>query len=184
MTRGIIKIPVLLTITLLAGCATPSQQAHLDNLHNQVNQLNSQMTQLTRQATALTLQNSLNAHSTEGAWLIPEANAPVLLDSSAGEIRLSLSQMAGDAADNRTMLTIASVAATPLPAFTVDVESGITDPTSGQPLRNTAQNQTITARPPLQPQREITLPVAINNSTPDQTGYFRIHHLVVITDAH
>lgn len=184
MTRVIKRKNLLLITALLAGCASPSKQSDLNKLHKQVGQLNSEMHQLTRQATALTQQNMLNTHSTQGAWLLPAATTPVLLDSQAGEIRLSLSPLISEGSNTQTMLHIRVSSQNPLPAFTLQVEWGELDPTTGKPLQADSQSQSIHVDKVLLPQSEITVPLMLRNTTPEQTGYLRIHDLVVLVASH
>lgn len=181
MIKMIIRKNPLLTVALLAGCASPSQQTDLYKLHNQVSQLNSQMQQLTRQATVLAEQNTLNTHSTQGAWLLPDANTPVQLKSSVGEIQLSLSPLISRGSGSQTMLNIKSVALEDIPAFTAQVEWGERDPATGKPLQASQQSQTVRVANALQPQSDITIPLSLSHTSPAQAGYFRIHSLVAIS---
>lgn len=184
MTRVVIRKPVLLVAALLlAGCATPSQQPELTRLHNQVGKLNGEMRQLTQQATALTRQNRLNTNSTQGAWLMPDANTAVVLKSQAGDVRLSLSQVSGEANGTRAILNIRPAGENPLPAFTVQVEWGEIDPTTGQPLQVDSQSQSITVAGSLLPRNEVTVPLRLSNIVPEQVGFVRVHDLVVQTPA-
>ncbi|MGE9551876.1 DUF3251 domain-containing protein [Erwinia amylovora] len=184
MTRVVIRKPVLLVAALLlAGCATPSQQPELTRLHNQVGKLNGEMRQLTQQATALTRQNRLNTNSTQGAWLMPAANTAVVLKSQAGDVRLSLSQVSGEANGTRAILNIRPAGENPLPAFTVQVEWGEIDPTTGQPLQVDSQSQSITVAGSLLPRNEVTVPLRLSNIVPEQVGFVRVHDLVVQTPA-
>lgn len=184
MTRVVMRKPVLLVAALLlAGCATPSQQPELTRLHNQVGKLNGEMRQLTQQATALTRQNRLNTNSTQGAWLMPAASTAVVLKSQAGDVRLSLSQVSGEANGTRAILNIRPAGANPLTAFTVQVEWGEIDPTTGQPLQVDSQSQSITVAGSLLPRNEVTVPLRLSNIVPEQLGFVRVHDLVVQTPA-
>ncbi|MCX8957973.1 DUF3251 domain-containing protein [Erwinia psidii] len=180
MTRVRIRKNLLLSVALLAGCASPPQQVDMDKLHNQIGQLKSEMQQLTVQTTALHQQNMLNSNSTEGAWLLPAADTPVLLNSAVGEIRLSLSQITASDRGSQATLKIRSVAATALPAFTAQVEWGECDPTTGKPLQINKQRQIVRADSTLQPQSEIAIPLLLSNTTPEQTGYLRVQGITMV----
>ncbi|WP_158783335.1 DUF3251 domain-containing protein [Pantoea sp. BAV 3049] len=180
MTRVVMRKPVLLVAALLlAGCATPSQQPELNKLHTQVGKLNGELRQLTQQATALTQQNMLNTNSTQGAWLLPAANTAVVLKSQAGDVRLSLSHVSSEANGTRAILNIRAAGEKPLPAFTVRVEWGEMDPTTGKPLQVDSQSQLINVAGSLLPRSEVTIPLRLSNTVPEQSGYIRVHDLVV-----
>ncbi|MFC0140915.1 DUF3251 domain-containing protein [Erwinia mallotivora] len=56
--------------------------------------------------------------------------------------------------------------------------------TSITSLQADNQSQSIHVDKVLLPQREITVPLMLRNSTPEQTGYLRIHDLVVLVASH
>lgn len=174
------RTPLLLIAALmLAGCAAPKQQPELNKLHNQVGKLNAEMRQLTQQAASLEQQNMLNSTSDQGAWLLPATNTAVALKSQAGEVRLSLSHVEGDANGTRALLHIRSTAENTLPVFTAQVEWGEMDPITGKPLQVDSQSQLISLKDSLLPRSEVTVPLRLSNITPEQLGYVRVHGIVV-----
>jgi len=173
------KIVLLLAALLLAGCATPRQQSELNKLHNQVGKLNSEMRQLTQQASALTQQTRLNSNSTQGAWLVPAANTPVVLKSQAGDIRLSLSHVQAETSGTQALLHIHAIGENSLPAFTAQITWGKMAPGTDQPLQPDSQQKTIHVSDGLLPRRDVTVPLRLSNITPAQLGYVRVHGLLL-----
>lgn len=180
MAKDLKKKPLLLVAALmLAGCAAPKQQPELNKLHNQVGKLNTEMQQLTQQAASLEQQNMLNSTLNQGAWLLPATKTAVALKSQAGEVRLSLSQIEGDANGTRAILHIRSAADNTIPAFTAQVEWGEMDPTTGKPLQVESQSQSLTVKDSLLARSEVTVPLRLSNITPEQLGYIRVHDIVL-----
>ena len=181
MKKGLFLLPVL-GVVLLNGCAapaTPQKQA----LHAEVNQLNQQVTQLTRQASALERQNSLNVHSTQGAWLLPEANNRVELKSQAGPLMLSLTRIEPEASGTRALLTLRAAGDRPLQSLRMQIEWGELDAATGKPLSASALSQTIEVRNTLLPQTEQPVPLRLSGLSPDQLGYVRVHDVELLNPA-
>jgi hypothetical protein len=59
-------------------------------MHQSVSTLSKEMTQLNQQTVKITQQNALNAKSTSGVYLLPEAKTPARLKSQIGTLRMSL----------------------------------------------------------------------------------------------
>nr|MBA2815417.1 putative lipoprotein yajI [Candidatus Pantoea persica] len=76
--------------------------------HQEVSQLNQDMRHLTSQAGAIEIQDQLNSHSTQGAWLVPQANTPVELQTQLGTLRLLLTRLAAEASGARANLTLSA----------------------------------------------------------------------------
>ena len=176
---GTKKTALLLALSAcLASCASPQQQPEINKLNSQVGKLNTEMQQLTQQATVLTQQNMLNSSSTQGAWLLPGANTGVVLKSQAGDLRLSLSHIEGEANGTRAILHIRSAAENTLPAFSATVEWGEADPVTGKPLQPGSQSQSFSVTGSLLPRSEVTVPLRLSNLQPEQLGYVRVHDIV------
>jgi len=79
-------VPVALSLVMLSGCSSSASNPQVRELHQEVSQLNQQMQHLTTQASALEIQGQLNSHSQQGAWLIPQANTPVALQTQLGPV--------------------------------------------------------------------------------------------------
>ncbi len=94
MTIRYRQVCLLTAMILLAGCA---QNREVPKLTNQVVELKQVLGELTEQATALERQNRLNQSSSSGVYLLPAANNAARLQSSVGELSLSLNYVKSEA---------------------------------------------------------------------------------------
>lgn len=170
---------LLIAVLMLTDCAAPRQQLALKELHNQVGQLNAEMRQLTQHASSIEQQNRLNSGSEQGAWLLPASNTAVALKSEAGELRLSLNQIANEASGTHALLHIVSSGEKPLPAFSAKIEWGAVDRHTGNPIQGDGESQTISVQNGLLPRSEVSVPLRLSNITPERLGYVRVHNIVV-----
>ncbi|PIJ52252.1 hypothetical protein BL250_04625 [Erwinia sp. OLTSP20] len=166
----------LMPALLLVGCSAPPRQVH--HLHNEVSKLNKELSQLTRQASALELQNSLNLHAGQGAWLVPEASTPVVLQSQIADLSLLLVSVQADNDNSRILLRVHTSASAALPAFSARVEWGERDSVSGKPLPGSGHIQQIHVDAGLTSSRDVTLAVLLEDIQPQQLGYVRVHDIV------
>ncbi|CAI0922075.1 SadB/YajI family lipoprotein [Serratia quinivorans] len=180
MTTRYPKIFLLSTLVLLAGCA---QTREVPKLRNQVVELNQQLTTLTNQATALEQQNQLNKNSTSGVYLLPAANNAARLQSSLGELSVSLSHVKNEANGTQAMLHVRTLSQASLPAFKAIVEWGQLDATTGKPLTAEALSQPIVSQDSLLPKTEYSFELRFSGLTPDQLGYVRLHSVEPTTAA-
>ena len=88
-------VPVAFSLVALSGCSSSAGNPQVRELHQEVSQLNQQMQHLTTQASALEIQGQLNSQLQQGAWLVPQANTPVALQTQLGTLRLTLSPVSG-----------------------------------------------------------------------------------------
>lgn len=179
MTTGYLKLTLITSLLALAGCSSTPTQPQISQLHNEVGKLNQEMRQLTRQAIALEQQGHLNGGSTQGAWLLPQANTGVILQSQAGDLRLSLSHIQAEASGTRAMLDIEITGKTSLPSLTAEVEWGELDSATGKPLSISSMSQKIEINPTWLPRRQVSVPLRLSNLSPDQPGYVRIHDVLL-----
>lgn len=87
----------------LSACA---QQSEVRQMHQSVSTLNKEMNQLNQETVKITQQNSLNVKSTRGVYLLPGSNTPARLNSQIGTLRMSLINIAPNAAGTRVTLRI------------------------------------------------------------------------------
>ncbi|QDY41188.1 DUF3251 domain-containing protein [Candidatus Pantoea soli] len=178
MTHRTLWMAAVLALPGLSGCSAPPATPQVRALHQEVGQLNQQMRQLTRQASALEIQGQLNSQSAQGAWLLPQANTPVALQTQAGTLTFALSPVEGDASGSRALLSVTPAASHPLPAFSATVEWGEMDPASGKPLNAEHFSQTIHVAASLIPQQTVTVPLRLNGLPPARLGYVRVHEVL------
>ncbi|WP_107758849.1 SadB/YajI family lipoprotein [Dickeya sp. Secpp 1600] len=164
-------IPMLSVMVLLAGCAQPQTT----RVQNELGQINQKLRDLTNRAVALEQQNTLNANSTSGVYLLPAAYNRALLDSSIGKLSLELSKVEPEANGTRALLTIRTMNTLTLPAFRAQLDWGALDPVSGKPLTGDTQTQWLIIPPTLTPVSEITVEVRLSGLTPEQLGFVRVH---------
>ena len=167
--------PMVMSLAFLSGCSSTPSSPKVNQLHQEVNQLNQQMQYLTTQASALEIQGQLNSHSQQGAWLVPQANTPVELQTQLGTLRLSLSRVESEASGSRANLNIRATGDKPVPALRATVVWGELDPASGKPLNADSLSQTIAVPSALLPQSAVSVPLRLSGVSPEQLGYVRVH---------
>lgn len=170
-------IPVALSLVTLSGCSSTARNPQVRELHQEVSQLNQQMQHLTSQASALEIQGQLNSQLQQGAWLVPQANTPVALQTQPGTLRLTLSPVTAEASGSRATLTVRSMDDRPLPPLHATVIWGELDPATGKPLNSDSLTQTVTVPASLLPQHSASIPLRLSGLTPEQLGYIRVHNV-------
>ncbi|MDF3006407.1 MAG: hypothetical protein K0R86_274, partial [Enterobacter kobei] len=94
MTRRYLKVLLVGSLFTLSACAP---QSEVRQLHQSVSTLNKEMSKLNQETVKITQQNSLNAKSSSGVYLLPGANTPALLHSQIGMLKMSLVNIAPNA---------------------------------------------------------------------------------------
>jgi outer membrane murein-binding lipoprotein Lpp len=171
---------LLTTLILLAGC-TPHRE--VPKLKSQVVELKQMLSTLTDQASALERQNRLNQNSTSGVYLLPAANSAARLQSSVGELSVSLSQMKNEANGTQAILVIRTISGQNLPDFTAKLEWGQLDVTTGMPLTAGSLSQQIRSHDSLLPKNEQNFELRLSGVTPEQLGYIRLHSVNPVTES-
>ncbi|WP_058911525.1 DUF3251 domain-containing protein [Entomohabitans teleogrylli] len=167
-----LKITLPALWLLLTACA---QQPPVSQVSHEIRALDQQMTRLSEQSIKLGQQNTLNAHSTVGAWLLPGANGPALLDSQIGTLRLALSQVVAGENGSQTTLTIHGPDNQPLPAFSAEVEWGELQGTLEHYQEVNVQRQIIQLPASLRVPSEIAVPLRLEGISPQRLGFVRLH---------
>lgn len=178
MTIRYRQVCLLTAMILLAGCA---QNREVPKLTNQVVELKQVLGELTEQATALERQNRLNQSSTSGVYLLPAANNAARLQSSVGELSLSLNYVKSEANGSQATLYVRTLSGQYLPGFTAMLEWGQLDPATGMPLTAQAQSQQIQSASSLLPKTEQIFELRLSGVTPAQLGYIRVHSIEPVT---
>ncbi|WP_435929278.1 DUF3251 domain-containing protein [Dryocola sp. BD613] len=166
---------------LLAGCLISltacAQQSEVRQMRQEVGALNQDMMKLGDQSIKLTQQNSLNANSTTGVYLLPGSNTPARLNSQIGNLQMSLSNIAAEANGTRATLTIKGESSDPLPAFSGEIAWGQIQGTTDNYQEVNVQTQRIAAPASILAPSDVTLPLRLPGITPDQLGFVRIHDI-------
>jgi outer membrane murein-binding lipoprotein Lpp len=178
MTIRYRQVCLLTAMILLAGCA---QNREVPKLTNQVVELKQVLGELTEQATALERQNRLNQNSNSGVYLLPAANNAAKLQSSVGELSLSLNYVKSEANGSQAILYVRTLSGQYLPGFTATLEWGQLDAATGMPLSAQAQSQQIQSASSLLPKTEQIFELRLSGVTPSQLGYVRVHSVEPIT---
>ncbi|APZ05527.1 hypothetical protein BWI95_10975 [Kosakonia cowanii JCM 10956 = DSM 18146] len=174
MTRRYLRTLLLGSLFTLSACAP---QSEVRQLHQSVSTLNKEMSKLNQETVKITQQNSLNAKSGSGAYLLPGANTPALLKSQIGTLRLSLKDMAPNAAGTRVVLHIQGQSNDPLPAFSGTIEYGQLQGTTENYQEVNVQNQLINAPASTLAPSDVDIPLQLNGITPEQLGFVRVHDI-------
>lgn len=178
MTRRYLRILLVGSLFSLSACA---QQSEVRQMHQSVSTLNKEMNQLNQETVKITQQNSLNVKSTRGVHLLPGSNTPARLNSQIGTLRMSLINIAPNAAGTRVTLRIQGESNDPLPAFSGTVEYGQIQGTTDNYQEVNVQNQLINAPASVLAPSDVDIPLQLNNLTPDQLGFVRIHDIQPVT---
>jgi hypothetical protein len=174
MTRRYLRTLLLGSLFTLSACAP---QSEVRQLHQSVSTLNKEMSKLNQETVKITQQNSLNAKSGSGAYLLPGANTPALLKSQIGTLRMSLKDMAPNAAGTRVVLHIQGQSNDPLPAFSGTIEYGQLQGTTENYQEVNVQNQLINAPASTLAPSDVDIPLQLNGITPEQLGFVRVHDI-------
>lgn len=172
----VLPFPLLL---LLAGCSSSLPGQQTQQLHREVGKLNQELSLLTLQATALELQARLNQNSLKGAWLVPAARTPVVLQSQAGEVRLWLSLLPRQDEGTGALLHLSYSGSAQLPALAGQLEWGSLDDSSGRPLRAESHSERFQVVPAMLPRSEATVRLNLRGFAPEKLGYVRVHGLTL-----
>ncbi|AHJ75019.1 MULTISPECIES: SadB/YajI family lipoprotein [Enterobacteriaceae] len=174
MTRRYLRTLLLGSLFALSACA---QQSEVRQLHQSVSTLNNEMSKLNKETVKITQQNTLNAKSGSGVYLLPGANTPARLNSQIGMLRMSLQNIAPNAAGTRVVLRIQGESNDPLPAFSGTVEWGQIQGTTENYQEVNVQNQLINAPASTLAPSDVDIPLQLNGITPEQLGFVRIHDI-------
>ncbi|EMN3919510.1 TPA: DUF3251 domain-containing protein [Citrobacter amalonaticus] len=178
MTRRYLRILLVGSLFSLSACA---QQSEVRQMHQSVSTLNKEMNQLNQETVKITQQNSLNVKSSSGVYLLPGSNTPARLNSQIGTLRMSLINIAPNAAGTRVTLRIQGESNDPLPAFSGTVEYGQIQGTTDNYQEVNVQNQLINAPASVLAPSDVDIPLQLNGITPDRLGFVRIHDIQPVT---
>lgn len=178
MTRRYLRILLVGSLFSLSACA---QQSEVRQMHQSVSTLNKEMNQLNQETVKITQQNNLNVKSTSGVYLLPGSNTPARLNSQIGTLRMSLINIAPNAAGTRVTLRIQGESNDPLPAFSGTVEYGQIQGTTDNFQEVNVQNQLINAPASVLAPSDVDIPLQLNGITPDRLGFVRIHDIQPVT---
>ena len=174
MTRRYLRILLVGSLFSLSACA---QQSEVRQMHQSVSTLNKEMNQLNQETVKITQQNSLNVKSTRGVYLLPGSNTPARLNSQVGTLRMSLINIAPNAAGTRVTLRIQGESNDPLPAFSGTVEYGQIQGTIDNFQEINVQNQLINAPASVLAPSDVDIPLQLKGMSVDQLGFVRIHDI-------
>lgn len=173
MTRRYLKLAIAGNLFTLTACA---QQSEIRQMHQSVSTLSQEMTQLNQQTIKITQQNALNAKSTRGVYLLPEAKTPARLESQIGTLRMSVGSITPDGDGSRLTLRIQGESNDPLPAFTATVASGQITGTTHSYQEVNVQDQLISAPASILAPSDVDILLRLN-VTPDKVGFIRVHDI-------
>ncbi|QRG78168.1 MULTISPECIES: DUF3251 domain-containing protein [Citrobacter] len=178
MTRRYLRILLVGSLFSLSACV---QQSEVRQMHHSVSTLSAEMTQLNQETIKITQQNTLNAKSSSGVYLLPGSKTPARLNSQIGTLRMSLINIAPNADGTRLTLRIQGESNDPLPAFSGTVEYGQLQGTTENYQEVNVHNQLINAPASLLAPSDIDIPLQLKGLTPDQPGFIRIHDIQPVT---
>lgn len=151
MSLHCLRTLLAFSILSLTACA---QQSNLHQIQQEIKTLNQDMVELSQQAIILSEQNALNAESTQGVYLLPNAGAPALLESQPGVLKITLTHLADVAGGAQITLLIQENTRQPLPSL------------SGKIAWETRTDKTEKLSTTVSKQLSFTVPV--QSATPDE----------------
>jgi len=162
------------SILSLTACAP---QSNLHQIQHEIKTLNQDMVNLSQQAVILSEQNALNAQSTQGVYLLPDAGAPALLESQVGVLKISLAHIAEVAGGTQVTLLIQENTRQPLPDFSgVIAWKTRTDKTDTQATDVDGQQSFAASVPPATPD-ETTITLILPTLAAENLRWIRIHDI-------
>ncbi|AHF78031.1 Putative lipoprotein [Sodalis praecaptivus] len=164
-------------LLVLTGCASREEAQQVPKLRSEVGHLNQRLQTLTNQAAALVAQNEQNQQSTRGIYLYPAAKTAADVQSEAGKLRVSISQVEAEASGSRAQLHIRSADSAALMPLHGIVDWGQVDAATGKPLTADALSQPISVPASLLPRTEATIELRMSGLTPEQVGFIRLHDI-------
>jgi hypothetical protein len=174
MTRRLVRILALGSLFTLSACA---QQHEVHQMQQSVTALNKDMTKLNQETVKITQQNSLNAKSASGVYLLPGSNTPARLESQIGTLRMSLINIAQNADGMHATLRIQGESNDPLPAFSGTVEWGLIQGTTDSYQEVNVKNQLINAPASVLAPSDVDIPLQLSGTDPKQPVFVRIHDI-------
>jgi len=179
MNHGGLRTILAFSVLSLTACA---QQSELHQIQHEIKSLNQDMLALSQQAVTLSRQNELNAHSTQGVYLLPNAGAPALLESQIGVLKMSLAAISPVEGGTQVTLFIQESRLQQLPAFSAIIEwrSGTDKDQAGSETANGQQSFTVPVH--LANPDQASVPLILPGITPETLRWVRIHHITPITD--
>ncbi|MFP1867331.1 DUF3251 domain-containing protein [Lonsdalea quercina] len=173
MTVRFRLLTLLPPLIALAGCA---HQQQLPQVQQEISQLNQRLQTLAEQAVALDRQNTLNAHSNAGVYLLPAAQNYALVDSAIGRLSVSLSHVSQEACGTYAQLHIRLLDGGTLPNIRAHLDWGELD-ASGKPLTDGAQTQSFAVTQTLLPKWEAAIALRLTGLSPEQLGFIRLYDI-------
>lgn len=174
MTKAYLRFLLMSSLLSMTACA---QHNEVRQMRQEVGSLNNEMTKLSDRSVKLTQQNSLNAKSTTGVYLLPGSSTPARLNSQIGNLQMSLSNVAAEANGTRATLTIKGETNNLLPAFTGEIVWGQIQGTTDSYQEVNVRTQRIDVPASILAPGDIRIPLRLSGITPDQSGFVRIHDI-------
>lgn len=175
MSLHCLKFLLASAILSLTACAP---QSNLHQVQRQIKTLNKEMQTLSQQATALHQQNALNAHSVQGAYLVPDADTPALLKSHMGLLEITLIGISPANGGVSVALNIRQKEAPDLPPF-AGAMAWQADRQASQPGDRgmTDGQQDFTTETDLAPGNTRRATLVLRGVTPQTLRWIRIHDI-------
>ncbi|EAM7071871.1 DUF3251 domain-containing protein [Salmonella enterica] len=174
MTRRYLRIFLVGSLLSLTACAP---QSDVRQMHQSISTLKKEMNQLNQETVKITQQNKLNADSTRGVYLLPDANTPARLESQIGMLRMMLRGITPVADGVHATLQIQGESRDPLPAFSATVEYGQIQGTTDNYQEMNVQSLLIKAPASLLAPSDVNIPLYLKGITPERLSFIRIHDI-------
>lgn len=179
MSLSGLRTLLALGVLSLTACA---QQSNLQQIQHEIKALNQDMLILSQQAVALSRQNALNAQSTQGVYLLPDAGAPALLESQIGILKMSLPHISDAPTGTQVSLLIEASPQHQLPAFSGSIEWQSRQDDTDVESENATGQQSFTAPVPFTTPGKTLIVLTLPGVMPDTLRWVRIHDITPITE--
>lgn len=178
MFPGSLRIILAIGVFSLTACASRSD---LDQIQHKINSLSQDMQALSQQAIRLSEQNELNARSTQGVYLLPAANAPALVESQIGLLKISLIDVVPAMGGTQVTLLIQQSTLQQLPGFSAIIawKSDGDNVSSASDNANGQHSFTVPVNPASPGEAKVTL--ILPDVTAETLSWVRIHQIAPIS---
>ncbi|MEA1063885.1 DUF3251 domain-containing protein [Erwinia sp. HR93] len=171
-----IKLILASGLLTLTACSAPRTQ--VQETKEEVSALAQKMNRLNQQTVKLTQQNTLNAQSKQGVYLLPAAKAPAQLESQIGDLTLRLDNIIAYGTGTKATLTITGDSIRPLPAFSGEIVWGEIQGTIEDYREVNTHTRTISEAASVLVPSDIVIQLDMPDIAPAQLGFVRIHDIV------
>lgn len=169
------RVITLPALALMLSACVP--QSEVNSVHQDVQVLSQEMSTLQQQTVRITQQNSLNAHSASGVYLLPDAKTPAKLNSQLGMLQMSVTGLQETNDGLVVQLHIHNDSGQSLPAFQGEVAWGQIQGTTQHYDETNVRTQVFHAPATLLAPADLTVELHFPATQRRDVSFIRIHDI-------